>query len=282
MTAKRVLTVAVGDPPALGAWLAARLGVGQAEAAALVARGGVHVAGRRATDATRAMRPGEKVVVYPAAQAAAADFAVAYEDPWLIVADKPAGLPSQPTRADADALDARVRRRWPEARMLHRLDRDASGLVLFARAPEARAALQAALEHGRIERRYVAVAAGRLEGEGRIALRIARDPADARRRVALPEQAPGGQPAASRYRAVAHGARSTAVALTLETGRTHQLRVHLQAIGHPILGDRLYGGPEAPRLCLHATELALPHPRDGRPIVVSSPVPGDLPFGAPP
>jgi RluA family pseudouridine synthase len=204
-------------------------------------------------------------------EAEAASYVVAFEDAWLLVVDKPIGVPSQATRSDAqNALDAQVRARHPEARMMHRLDRDASGLVLFARTESARGPLQRALESGRIARTYRALVSGRLEGSGRITLRIARGPKDPRKRVALPEAAPGGQPAASRWRALGADGENTAVELDLETGRTHQLRVHLAALGHPIVGDRLYGGPAAPRLMLHAQRLALPHTDDGRMIEVVS------------
>ena len=275
---KRTLTVAVGDPGTLGSAVAKRLGLTYAKAALLVARGSVHLDGKRAADATVRVHPGAKIIVFQPPDAAdASPLVFAYEDEWLVVVDKPPGVPSQATRSEAaSALDAQVQARLPEARMMHRLDRDASGLVLFARAPEARAPLQAALESGRIERHYRAVVGGRLEGEGRIALRIGRDPDDERRRIAHPEHSEAGQSATSHYRVLRHGASSTVLSLELETGRTHQLRVHLQAIGHPILGDRLYGGAPAERLCLHAERMTLPHPRDGRPVKVESPVPPAL------
>lgn len=273
---KRVLTVASGDPETLAAWLVERLGVSATDAAALVARGAVHVDGRRATAATAGLRAGQKVTAFVTSTPAApvTEIPTAYADAWLLVVEKPAGVASQPTRDDeAGALDALVRRAHPDARMMHRLDRDASGLVLFARSPEARAPLQRALEAGEIDRRYRARVSGRLDGSGRIALRIARDGADPRRRVALPEAAPGGEAAGTRWRTLAVDADddSTVVECTLETGRTHQLRVHLAAIDHPIVGDRLYAGRPAPRLMLHATRLALPHPDgSGRTIVVES------------
>jgi RluA family pseudouridine synthase len=273
---KRVLTVAGGDPGTLAAWLVERLGVGAADAAALVARGAVHVDGKRAKSATAPLCAGQKIVVYVPRRPAApsVEVPIAYADGWLLVVEKPAGVASQATRDDeAGALDALVRRAHPEARMMHRLDRDASGLVLFARIPEARAPLQRALEAGDIDRRYRARVAGRLDGSGRVTLRIARAGDDPRRRVALPESAPGGEAAATRWRAVARDDDddSTLLECALETGRTHQLRVHLSAIGHPIVGDRLYGGRPAPRLWLHATRLALSHPDGrGRTIVVES------------
>jgi tRNA pseudouridine32 synthase/23S rRNA pseudouridine746 synthase len=160
---------------------------------------------------------------------------------------------------------------------MHRLDRDASGLVLFAARAEACASLQTELNAGRIDRRYIAVVAGHLERpEGRICLRIARDSTDPRRRIALPENAPAGLPASTRFRVLGRSNEEDALDLALDTGRTHQLRVHLAAVGHAIVGDRFYGGSSAPRLCLHACKLTLTHPFDGRPVVASSPVPNDI------
>lgn len=265
---KRVLTRAVGDPASLPALLAARLGVPDEDARARIAAGSVYVGGRRADEATP-VAVGAKVTVYQPAAAPAATFAVAYEDDWIVVVDKPAGVPCQAERSRrAAALDAAVQRAFGgEARLLHRLDKEASGLVLFARAGRACAPLQAALAAGAIERRYLAVVDGALAGEGEIRLRIGRHRRDRRLRAPLPENAPAGEPACSRYRALAHGQLEgrpvTAVALELETGRTHQLRVHLLGIGHPLVGDTAYGGPPFARLCLHAHALALPHPRDG-------------------
>ena len=274
---KKIVTAAVGDPRRLVELLAARLQLSTTAAVALVAKGAVHVDGKRARDGGAAVPAGTKLVVFVddgAPSLLPPEIELRYADDWLLVVEKPAGMSSQATRADeAGALDALVRQRHPSARMLHRLDRDASGLVLFALAEASRPRLQAALEGGQIERRYVALATGRLDGEGRVTLRIARDPSDPRRRVALPENADGGQAAASRWRVTGAGPHSTAVSLELETGRTHQLRVHLAAIGHPLVGDRLYGGLENDRLWLHAVELSLPHPQTGRPLVVTSPSP---------
>jgi RluA family pseudouridine synthase len=269
---KRLFTVAIGDPPTLAAAIAARLSLGADEVAAAIARGSVQLDGRRA-GGDQPVRPGARVIVHLRSDSDITITTV-YADEWIVVVDKPSGVPSQATRGEAaTALDARVQAAHPGARLVHRLDRDASGLVLFSLDERARAPLQRALDAGQIERRYLAVVAGRLDGEGTIALRIARDPHDERRRRALPENDPNGQEARSRWRARSHAHNRTTLELTLETGRTHQLRVHLAAIGHPIVGDRLYGGPDAPRLHLHAHALALPHPRDGRPLSFSSPAP---------
>lgn len=132
---------------------------------------------------------------------------------------------------------------------------------MFALDPDACAPLQHSLDNGEIERRYVAIVVGRLEGEATIKLRIGRHASDSRLRAALPENALEGQEARSRYRVLAHDENLTAVELTLDTGRTHQLRVHLSAVGHPIVGDVAYGAAPNARLCLHAHALSFPHPR---------------------
>ena len=130
---KKILTVAVGDPLELASFLAKRMSLSAASSAALVARGAVEVGARRATDATRGLAVGERVVVRAPELASTVDepqLRIVFEDEWIIVVDKPAGMPSQPSRGEsATALDERVRSRFPDARMMHRLDRDASGLV---------------------------------------------------------------------------------------------------------------------------------------------------------
>jgi 23S rRNA pseudouridine1911/1915/1917 synthase len=282
---KRRFTVAPSDPRRLGHVVAGRLSLSASEATARVAAGAVHLGGARVTNPDVEVPLGAVVTVFegdPTPQPPA-DLVVRYRDPDVIVVDKPAGQPAQATRANqADALDARVQAELtPEARLLHRLDADASGLLLFAASARARTPLQIALERHQIVRRYLALVAGELTSEGRIALKIARDRSDARRRVALPERAPGGQPAVTRYRMLERRGLETLLALELETGRTHQLRVHLSALGHPIVGDRLYGGRDAGRLYLHAYELTFPHPGDGRSITVLAPPPAELAVAAP-
>jgi RluA family pseudouridine synthase len=269
---KRVFTVAVGDPATLGECVAARIG------AVDVSRGGVHLDGKRCLDADAQVIAGMRVIVY-SDDRPAPEPRLVYQDDWLMVADKPAGLPSQTTRGDAArTVDAWAQVRHFDARLVHRLDRDASGLILLSRE-RSREALAQALAAGKIDRRYLALVSG-TPTDGDIRLRIGRDPGDERRRRALPEHDPNGQPAHSHTRTIRpcgagerRGAH-TLVELTLDSGRTHQLRVHLSAIGHPIVGDSLYGGAAAERLMLHAHALSLPHPRDGRPLDFRS----DAPF----
>lgn len=278
---KRVLTRAAVDPESLTELIAARLSLSHAAARDLVDRGAVWVAGERA-QRSRRVSVGDKVVVHTAAAAVASPIVFVHRDDWIAVVDKPVGVPSQAEPSQSSgALDAQLQRLvGGAARAMHRLDKEASGLVLFALRQRVYAPLQRALTAGAIERRYLAIVDGQLRGEGAIRLRIGRHPTDRRRRAPLPENAPAGEPACSHFRALAHASsrdRSfTAVELRLETGRTHQLRVHLSGIGHPIVGDSAYGGSAYERMCLHAYALELAHPIDERPLRLHAPLPEPL------
>ena len=199
-----------------------------------------------------------------------------YADDYLLVVDKPAGLLSVPGRgADKqDSLVARVRARYPGSLSVHRLDMGTSGLLVLARTAGTHRALGRQFELRQVEKHYVALVAGRLAaGERMIDLPLIADwPNRPRQRVdhAL------GKPALTRLSVLGYDAASdtTRVRLLPETGRSHQLRLHLQAIGHPILGDELYGSPEiaaaAPRLMLHAMFLGFAHPETGAWLAIDS------------
>ena len=183
---------------------------------------------------------------------------VLHADDRLVVIDKPAGLLSVPGRTEPDCASARVQALYPDALVVHRLDQATSGLLLFARGLDAQRDLSADFAERRIDKLYVAVVAGHLEGEGLIDLPVGADwPNRPRRQVDLEH----GKPSQTRWRVLAPEGGHTRVALKPLTGRTHQLRVHLAAIGHAILGDTLYAQPDlataSPRLLLHASELRL-------------------------
>jgi tRNA pseudouridine32 synthase/23S rRNA pseudouridine746 synthase len=191
--------------------------------------------------------------------------AVVYLDDTLVAVDKPAGLLSVPGRGDdkQDCAAARVQAWHADARVVHRLDMATSGVLVMARGAGVQRRLGDAFARREVSKRYVAVVQGRMPAaHGEIDLPIAADwPNRPRQKV----DAVHGKPSLTRYRvlAVDESGRTSRVELQPLTGRTHQLRVHLHAIGHPIVGDTLYGGPDAPRLMLHACELALPHPATG-------------------
>lgn len=194
---------------------------------------------------------------------------VIHEDEALLAIDKPAGLLAVPGRGKdkQDCLWLRVQSRWPDALVVHRLDMATSGLMLFARGAQAQRRLSRDFAARRLDKHYVAIVAGRLPAAaGCIELPLAADwPSRPLQKV----DAAHGKPAATHWQVMAYDAVRQATRLQLRptTGRTHQLRVHLQAIGHPILGDALYAPAQvrelAERLLLHASQLRLPHPLSG-------------------
>jgi 23S rRNA pseudouridine1911/1915/1917 synthase len=206
--------------------------------------------------------------------------AIVFEDDDLIVADKPAGLLTiGTTRERRKTLYARLydllKRRRPRERIfvVHRLDRDASGLVVFAKTPEAKLALQAQFKQRTAGRRYVAWVDGVVERD-ELTLRswLAENAA---RNVWSTGPERGGKLAITHVHVLSRRRSRTLVEATLQTGRKHQIRVQLAAAGHPISGDRRYGPREATshRLELHATSLRFLHPRSGAPLEFRSPAP---------
>lgn len=208
---------------------------------------------------------------------------VIYADEHLLVVDKPASLLSVPGRgADKqDCLATRMQRRYPDALVVHRLDMATSGLWLMARCAQAQRRLSRAFADRQVAKRYVAVVAGQLampaseaDGWALIDLPIAADWPNRPLRIIDVEH---GKPSSTRWRVIDGDGDSTRLLLEPVTGRSHQLRVHLQALGHPILGDALYAPPDvqarASRLLLHATELRLAHPASGEPLHLHSPAP---------
>lgn len=213
---------------------------------------------------------------------------VLHADDTLVVLDKPSGLLAVPGRGPdkQDCLSARAQARWPDALVVHRLDMATSGIVVMARGLDAQRALSRAFEKRQVHKRYLAVVAGEPaappadDGWHTIDLPLMVDWLNRPRSIVSTER---GKPSATRWRrctpqsSALHAGLATWVELEPITGRTHQLRVHLQAIGHPILGDPLYATPAqqamAHRLLLHATELRLAHPATGTPMTFSSPCP---------
>lgn len=184
-----------------------------------------------------------------------------FVDEHLLVAAKPAGLLSVPGRGPEkqDCLSARLQRLFPDALVVHRLDMATSGLMLFARGPEMQRKLSIMFQQRAMEKRYIAVCAGTLQPScGEIALPIAPDwPNRPLQRV----DAVHGKPSLTRYRLLLQENERSRLELEPVTGRSHQLRLHLAAVGHPILGDALYGDVHsAPRLLLHACLLRFTHP----------------------
>ncbi len=223
------------------------------------------------------------------------ELAIAYEDRDVIVVDKPAGLVVHPGAGNPagtlqNALLAHDRKlaKLPRAGIVHRLDKGTTGLLIVARSESARTTLAEALAARSIHREYQAVCVGVMTAGGKVDAPIDRHPVD-RLRMAVRAS---GREAITHYRVIERFRRHTWVRVTLETGRTHQIRLHLSHAGYPLVGDPVYGrrlviprGATAAlaemlrgfrRQALHAAKLSFPHPRDGRMIEVESKLPADI------
>lgn len=212
-------------------------------------------------------------------------FTIAYQDEQVLVVDKAPGVVVHPARGHREDTLAQLLEPLlaqaggdPGRRgIVHRLDRDTSGLLVVARTEQALTRLQAALAQRQIEREYLALVEGRPPARsGTIEAPIGRDP---RMRTRMAVGGSGQREARTHFTLERPLADTSLLRLRLETGRTHQIRVHLRAIGHPVLGDPEYGSAGRlglERQFLHATRLAFAHPLSGERIEVSSPLPGDL------
>lgn len=193
---------------------------------------------------------------------------VVFSDAYLLVLDKPSGLLTVPGRdpAHKDSLASRAQAEYPDALIVHRLDMDTSGLVVMARGPEVHRQLSALFQNRQVEKSYLARVWGEPEGEaGEVGLPLICDwPNRPKQKVDFEY----GKPSLTRWRKLDSDGASSLLQLTPVTGRSHQLRVHMQAIGHPILGDPFYAHGDAlaaaPRLLLHAQELGFEHPVLGK------------------
>lgn len=213
-------------------------------------------------------------------------YAVLAADADVLVVAKPAGLPTAPAGGFlAHTLQTWVQRRHPEATPVHRLGRGTSGLVAFARSDRARRDLAECWREGAVTREYVALVEGDVAAEREIDVPIGA--------VSHPvlgsvhAASPVGRPARTRARPLRRDGATTVVAVTIATGRPHQIRIHLAAAGHPLAGDPLYAAGGVPRAdttalpgdggyLLHASRLAFPHPANGRPMVIDCPPPRAL------
>lgn len=207
---------------------------------------------------------------------------ILYEDEQLIILNKPAGQLVHPTErtktgtlANYLAFYFQQKGQMLTIRPLHRLDRDTSGCVIFAKSVPIQTELEKQLESGAMKRQYWALVQGGPESEGGVIdAPIGVNPDKPNQRMVT---APGEQ-AITRYRVLERLERFSLLELELETGRTHQIRVHLAYLGCPVLGDRMYGNRSAliGRQALHAVSLALLHPQTGMPLKVEAPLPGDM------
>lgn len=278
------LDVVVARHPAVGS---------RAEAQRLIAAGRVTAGGERRAKRHR-VATGEAIAVELAdepppddAQAAAVPFTVVHEDAHLLVVDKPAGVVVHPGAGHrgptlAGALVGRAAGGPDPERpgIVHRLDRDTSGLLVVARSDEAHGALQAMIRAREVEREYLALVEGRPDAEeGTIDAPLGRD---RRRRALVSTSTDTPREARTRFRIEEALPRTTLLRVRLETGRTHQVRAHLRAIGHPVCGDAQYGGARSgarlglTRQFLHSTCLMFRHPLTGEDLRCESKLPVDL------
>ncbi len=272
----------------LDRFIAARGAISRGLARRAIEEGGVFLDGRRCKVASKQVRAGYEITVNleeggraPAAGAALERTRLLSADEHLVAVDKPAGVPAQATlTTDRGTLPELVGALLgAPVTLVHRLDRETSGVTAFARSREAAAALAEAFRAGTPEKTYLALTARPPSPpEGRLEAPLGKDPA----RPGLRRVTPGGEPAATRYRTLAIGPGGALVEARPETGRTHQIRVHLAHLGAPLLGDARYGGPrrvgevEIPRVMLHARRLELVHPVTGAPLAFEAPVPEDV------
>ena len=212
---------------------------------------------------------------------------IVHEDETLIVLDKPAGLVVHPgsgnwtgTLLNALLYHEPALEKVPRAGIVHRLDKDTTGLMVVAKTLEAQTDLVRQLQARTVKRYYQALVRGVLESGGTVEEPIGRHPTQ-RTKMAIVHT---GKPARTHYRIVERFIDCTLVECALETGRTHQIRVHMTALGHPLVGDQVYGGgasrvpigPEFPRQALHARRLGLIHPATGKPMLWKSNMPDDM------
>ena len=261
----------------------------------LIEAGAVELQGRAATKASAAVRAGQagRVELRPTPQSQAfrpepMEIVTVYEDEHLRVIDKPAGLVVHPAPGHWSgtllngllALDPKALL-LPRAGIVHRLDRDTSGLMMVARTRAAMDALVALIAAREVKRQYLALGHKPWTGPAarQVDAAIGRDPRNRLRMAVVDLQQHAGKTARTLIERLDSEERGCVVRCTLETGRTHQIRVHMASIGHPLVGDTLYGGTPAAglaRQALHAFRLAFVHPVTQAPIALHSPVPADL------
>lgn len=205
------------------------------------------------------------------------DFPILLDDGHLLVIAKPEGLLSVPGKGPEkqDSLYFRLQQQWPEMRVVHRLDRDTSGLLVFARSLAVQQHLNRQFAERTVNKQYMALVHGHpADLCGEVNLPIRYDPENPPTHIV---DFHDGKPSQTRWRVLERMPGRTRVLLEPVTGRSHQLRVHMQALGHPIVGDLLYArefNPDAePRLCLHAQTLELTHPVTGERLSFTLPAP---------
>lgn len=285
-----------GHAQRLDRWLAAVLqGFSRSHLQQQVEQGAVRIDGVVVSKCARRLRAGEVVTIElrPTAQAQAyapqpMALPIVFEDEHVLVVDKPAGLVVHPgaghwsgTLLNGLLAHHGAAAALPRAGIVHRLDKDTSGLMVVAKSAAAYEALVAAIAARTVRRIYVALVHGpwRAAAERMVAEPIGRDPRQRLRMAVHPAGSAAARPARTDVRVLDSGAQATLVGCRLHTGRTHQIRVHLAWLGHPLVGDALYGGRplgSLKRQALHAVRLGLRHPVSGQWMVFERAPPADL------
>ncbi len=254
----------------------------------------------QSTAAALRLRPGASIEIdwpapgtlEPSLRPEAIPFEILFEDQDLIVLDKPPGLVVHPNRNDRQGTlvhgllhhDQEVFGDLPDQDLrpgiVHRLDKETSGALVVAKTAEAWTRLKASFKQRKVEKTYLAIVVGEFGATvGRVEGMIGRHPRN-RKKMAVVQD--NGKPAATRYRVLAAASGATLLEVDIETGRTHQIRVHFSHLRHPVLGDRVYGGRpsiegiDPPRQMLHAWRLSFPHPRTGALREYTAPIPADF------
>ncbi|MBU1253350.1 MAG: RluA family pseudouridine synthase [Alphaproteobacteria bacterium] len=305
MTAKEIITGTIDRASRLDKALAGAAGLSRERVKRLIADGAISVGGAVALDPSRKIAAGAQfAIALPPAKPLDVEpqdipLTVAFEDEHLIVVDKPAGMVVHPAAGNRDATLVNALLFHCAGRLsgingvarpgiVHRIDKDTSGLIVVAKTDAAHEGLAGQFADHSIHRRYLAVCAGHPNPpSGTIEARLGRSDRDRKKMAVLPEDAERGKHAITHYRAIRRLDHATLIECRLETGRTHQVRVHLMSIGHPLLGDPIYGRtPKAlrallselgfTRQALHAAELGFIHPATGEKVQFTAELPRDM------
>ena len=305
MSDEQAITGTIAAPGRVDKLLADASGLARTRVQALIAEGAVTVDGNVVSSASARVEAGTayRILVPPPARATAEPqdipLDIVFEDDALVVVNKPAGMVVHPAAGNRDGTLVNALLHHCAGQLsgiggvarpgiVHRIDKDTSGLLVVAKTDAAHEGLAAQFADHSIMRRYLALAAGHpAPPEGTIAGRIGRSDRDRKKMAPLPPDAMRGKHAVTHYRTVRTLPHATLLECRLETGRTHQVRVHCASIGHPLLGDQTYGRTSKPlkpllerlgfaRQALHAAELGFRHPIGGRTVHFAASLPADM------
>lgn len=297
MPPERHLTLTASEPTRAAALVRAATGLPHATVKGLFEHGCVERGDEACADPGLLLAAGERLELRydperryrgKARVRPSAAFKLVYEDPYLVVVDKAPGVLTVPNHGEPDTLQAAVqaylgrgRKKRPRLFIVHRLDRETSGLLVIARTPDVAHELKGQFAAHSPERMYVALVAGSVQDDtGTVRSRLATDAALNQRSISFPDV---GKLAVTHYRVVQRLAGATAVEVRLETGRRNQIRVHFSEAGHPVLGDPRYAPEQARhprwktrRMALHAAVLGFEHPVTKRTLRFESPLPPEM------